>query len=254
MKKTKYQLTIGWLYPTLMNTYGDRGNILVLQKRAQWRDIDVKIERISPNSNSNLISTCDLFFMGGAQDTQQEIVNLDLLGSKGNVLLNALKMGIPGLFICGGYQFLGRHYITSENVKIKGLGFFDMYTQSPKNQQTRLVGNCVMTVKNKDLNISDVLGFENHNGRTYLSNNSQSFATVISGNGNNGEDKTEGIIFKNSIGTYLHGPILPKNPQIADFLIAKALEIKYKKSIKLESLDDSLEIKAKIKILKGINQ
>ncbi len=243
----KMNLTIGWLYPELMNTYGDRGNIIVLQKRCKWRGIDAGIERISVDTNKDQIEKCDLLFMGGAQDTQQEVVNHDLFEKKGSVLKKKVEQGVPGLFICGAYQFLGKYYKTAEGKKLPGLEIFPCSTENPGEHHARLIGNIVI-----EKDGTQIVGFENHGGRTYLENQSMAFAKVIKGFGNNGEDKTEGIMYGNSIGTYLHGPILPKNPEFADWLIKKALEVKYGKEIKLESLVDSLEENAKEAIVNRI--
>jgi lipid II isoglutaminyl synthase (glutamine-hydrolysing) len=207
-------LKMCWLYPELMSTYGDRGNIICLQKRAQWRKITTAIQS-NPEG-------ADLIFGGGAQDRQQEIVMRDLLGKK-DILRKILERGVPGLFVCGAPQLLGRPF----------LGLFDMETKFPKDQP-RLIGNLVT---------DKFVGFENHGGRTYL-HNIEPFAKVIKGYGNNGEDGTEGAKYKNWIATYSHGPLLPKNPEIADWLIKTALEVKYHKKIKLEPLDDSLEQQA----------
>src|SRR3990167_10891965 len=114
MINNKYSLTIGWLYPDLMNTYGDRGNIIVLQKRAQWRGISVQLEQIFVSTNYELITKCDLLFMGGAQDQQQEIVSRDLKETKGKILKEKIEEGTPGLYICGAYQFLGKYYKTAD--------------------------------------------------------------------------------------------------------------------------------------------
>ena len=247
----KYSLTIGWLYPDLMNTYGDRGNIIVLQKRAERRGIKVQIEQISLNTPYLILNTCDLFFMGGAQDTQQEIVNRDLQGKKGSELIRMIKNGTPGLYICGAYQFLGRYYRTADNKKLPGLGIFPLYTENPGEKHNRLIGNVLIKPKIERLT-QPLIGFENHGGRTHLENKSMAIGTVINGFGNNGEDKTEGIVYKNSFGSYLHGPILPKNPKLADLLITLALEKKYGQKFHLEPLDDSIETKARKAILKRI--
>lgn len=241
-------LTIGWLYPELMSTYGDRGNIIVLRKRCEWRNIRVKVKNISINSNVDELRDCDLIFMGGAQDTQQEIVNKDLFEKKGNILKESIENGVPGLYICGAYQFLGKFYKTAEGVILPGLKIFPVYTENPGENTPRLIGNIVI-----ERNGQKLVGFENHGGRTYLEDKSLAFANVIKGFGNNGKDKTEGIIYKNSIGSYLHGPILPKSPEIADWLIKKALERKYGEEVSLERLDDSLENKAKETILNKLN-
>lgn len=253
--KAKPYLIIGWLYPELMSTYGDRGNIIVLQKIAEDNGINVEIVRINQTSDANLLTSCDLIFMGGAQDLQQEIVNEDLLKSKGKVLKQMVEDGTPGLYICGAYQFLGKYYKDSYGTKIEGLGIFDMYTQSFKNKP-RLIGNIVINTKlgDKRQETGDSLklvGFENHGGRTFLADKSQAFAKVTHGFGNNGKDKTEGIIYKNSVGTYLHGPILPSNPELAVYLLKIALNKKYGKDLKIE-FNDVLSKKAKQALLKRL--
>lgn len=237
-------LTIGWLYPELMSTYGDRGNIIVLTKRCEWRGIKVKVERISLGTVNRELTNCDLLFMGGAQDTQQEIVNQDLFEKKGDTLRALVEKGIPGLYICGAYQFLGKYYKTAEGHKLPGLGIFPAYTENPGESSHRLIGNIIVISQLPEVS-GRLVGFENHGGRTYLEDKGMALAAVIKGYGNNGTDKTEGIIYKNSIGSYLHGPILPKNPEIADWLIEKALEKKYGEKVELGKLDDSLEDKAK---------
>lgn len=248
MKKQDYKITIGWLYPELMSTYGDRGNILVLQKRAEWRRIDIKVERIDLNTSYQLLPSCDLLFMGGAQDIQQEIVQKDLSGPKGKIVSSMIESNTPALFICGAYQFLGNYYKDAYGTRIPGLGVFDMHTESSKDQ-LRLIGNIV--VKSKQLK-AFIIGFENHGGRTILKNPNQAFAKVVKGSGNNGTDQTEGIHYKSTIGTYLHGPILPQNPQIADYLLENALMKKYGEEVKLTPLDDTLAEKAKLNILKRL--
>ncbi|MBP7832743.1 MAG: cobalamin biosynthesis protein CobQ [Candidatus Levybacteria bacterium] len=248
MNKRKQSLTIGWLYPTLMSTYGDRGNIIVLQKRCEWRGIEVKVEHISTDTNKSKLDSCDLIFMGGAQDTQQEIVNQDLFKVKGEALRKKIEEDTPGLYICGAYQFLGKYYKTADGKELPGLGIFPAYTENPGEKTERLIGNIIVSSQLSAVS-SQLVGFENHGGRTYLEDASLAFGKVIKGFGNNGNDSTEGILYKNSIGTYLHGPILPKNPEIADWLIQKALEKKYNEEIKLENLEDTLENKAKNAIL-----
>ncbi|GAB4219464.1 MAG: type 1 glutamine amidotransferase [Candidatus Microgenomates bacterium] len=237
------EITIGWMYPDLMNTYGDRGNIITLSYRLKKRKIKNKILRISINDDPQLILLSDILFMGGAQDKQQEIVNKDLIEKKGIFLKEKIEKYTPGLYVCGAYQFLGKYYKAADGTMIDGLKIFDLYTESPGFNAKRLIGDLIVEsdlFKNKKL-----VGFENHTGRTYLGKNVKPLAKVIKGYGNNGVDKTEGMIYKNSLGTYMHGPVLPKNPEIADWLIKKALEIKYKKKIKLEKINDDLEIKAK---------
>lgn len=244
----KYTLTIGWLYPELMSTYGDRGNIIVLQKRCEWRGIKVQINRLDLGFTINDLKKCDLLFMGGAQDRQQQIVAEDLMMKK-EALQKQIEYGIPGLYICGAYQFLGIYYREADGTVINGLGILDLYTENPGIDFSRLIGNIVVRVLDNKI----IVGFENHGGRTYLGKNVKPLGIVIKGFGNNGKDQTEGAIYKNSFGSYLHGPILPKNPQLADLLIKLALEKKYKKNIDLSSLDDSLETAARDAIAKRLN-
>src|SRR3989338_7990162 len=137
---TKYNLTIGWLYPELMSTYGDRGNIIVLQKRCEWRGIDVEIKHLDLGFKINDLKSCDLLFMGGAQDRQQTIVAADLR-EKSTVLKKMIEDGIPGLYICGAYQFLGRYYKEADGTTIEGLGILDLYTDNPGADKPRLIGN-----------------------------------------------------------------------------------------------------------------
>lgn len=251
-----HKLIIGWLYPELMSTYGDRGNIIVLQKRCEWRGIDVDVKHLNVGFTDKQLATCDMLFMGGAQDRQQTIVAGDLR-EKAPVLKKMIEEGIPGLYICGAYQFLGKYYKEADGTIIDGLGILDLYTENLGADVERLIGNVVIeansishmsyrenTISDKQLAISYLVGFENHGGRTYLGKGVQPLGIVVKGFGNNGQDKTEGAVYKNSFGSYFHGPILPKNPHFADFLIKLALKRKYKKEVSLEDLDDTLEWQA----------
>ena len=230
-----------------MSTYGDRGNIIVLKKRCEWRGINAEVKHLNVGFDPQLLAACDMLFMGGAQDQQQKIVAVDLK-KKANVLQEMIENGIPGLYICGAYQFLGKYYKEADGTIIKGLGILDVYTENPGINTKRLIGN--IAVKSE---IGTLIGFENHGGRTHLGAAVKPLGKVIKGFGNNGGDKTEGAIYKNSFGTYLHGPILPKNPHLADYLIKLALEKKYKKNIDLSPLDDSLEWQAHNTIVKRLN-
>jgi lipid II isoglutaminyl synthase (glutamine-hydrolysing) len=235
----KYKLTIGWLYPELMSTYGDRGNIIVLQKRCEWRGIDAEILKFDLGFKISDLRKCDLLFMGGAQDRQQQIVAEDLM-SKRSALKTMIEEGVSGLYICGAYQFLGKYYKEANGTKIPGLDILDLYTENPGTDGSRLIGNTIAETSD-----GNVVGFENHGGRTCLGKQVKPFGKVIKGFGNNGKDQTEGAIYKNSFGTYFHGPILPKNPEFADYLIELALKKKYGSPIILSHLDDSLEKKAR---------
>lgn len=242
-----YKLKIAWLYPDLMSTYGDRGNVIVLQKRCEWRNIGVEIVPITLESKIIHLKSCNLIFMGGAQDRQQKLAGEDFLKRKGPVVKKMVEAGIPALFVCAAYQFVGHYYKPYQGDKIFGAGIFDLYTEHPGDQAKRLIGNVVAKV----ISTGDtIVGFENHGGRTYIGKKMKPFARVKRGYGNNGEDGFEGAVYKNSIGSYFHGPLLPKNPEIADWLIKKALEVKYKKEIFLQLLDDTLEQKAR-EVIKG---
>jgi len=254
----KYSLTFGWLYPELMSTYGDRGNIIVFQKRCEWRGIGVEIIRLDLGFKTDDLSKCDLLFMGGSQDKQQQIVMEDLM-KKRKFLRNRIENGIPGLYICGAYQFLGKYYKEADGTIIPGLDILDLYTESPGKNSPRLIGNIAIKLNAEILNAkylihnTNVVGFENHGGRTYLGKQVKPLGKVLKGFGNNGGDLTEGANYKNSFGSYLHGPILPKNPEFADLLIKLALEKKYNSPTSLSPLNDSLEENACKSIAKRLD-
>lgn len=238
-------LKIGWLYPELMNIYGDRGNIICLANRAMWRDIKVDIVELNPGFDDRILNDCDILVMGGAQDKQQTIVNTDLKKHH-KTLSMMIEDNVPGLFVCGGFQFLGNFYKEADGSIIDGLSIFDLHTENPGPNFERLIGNIVIEPIVEGLS-ETVIGFENHGGRTYLGENLKPFGKVIKGHGNNG-DGFEGARYKNSFGTYLHGPILPKNPEFADYLIKLAL-----KTDELKSLDDKIEEKARNSIINKLN-
>ncbi len=234
------KLIIGYLYPDLMNIYGDTGNIIALKKRAQWRGIDVVVKKISIG-NKLKKGDVDLFFFGGGQDQSQNTVAADL-PSKSKILRAEIKKGVPLLSICGGYQLLGEYYKPHKGPRLEGVGIFPAYTVA---SNARMIGNIVI-----ESMFGKLVGFENHSGKTYLNPGTSSFGMVISGFGNNGEDKIEGSMYQNAIGCYMHGSLLPKNPKLADWLIKKALEVKYGKKIELEPLDNTFELQAQQKAIK----
>jgi len=239
------KLIIGWLYPDLMSTYGDRGNIIILKKRCVWRDIECEIKTITLETPVDDLKKCDLVSMGGAQDRQQKIASDDLRENKGPVLKEMIENGIPGLFVCAAYQFMGHYYRPAEGEDIKGLGIFDLYTQHFGKDKPRCIGDLVIQLNNESHGLKNTLvGFENHGGRTYLGRKVKPLGKVLYGFGNNGEDKTEGAIYKNAFGSYSHGPLLSKNPHFADLLIRLALQRKYAKDTKLQELNDTIEWQA----------
>ncbi len=247
------QLRIGWLYPSLMSTYGDRGNVIALTRRSEWRGIDVELFPIDTSATADDIRRVDLFVGGGAQDREQEIVMRDLSGAKAEALSEKIEDGTPGVFTCGSPQLLGHYYEPAQGERLEGLGILDFVSVHPGPDARRCIGNLVFEITASRLvfelqTITTqpllVVGFENHGGRTFLGD-VQPLGHVIKGSGNNGQDGTEGAFYRNAIATYSHGPLLPKNPFIADWLIQRALAEKYREYVQLEPLDDSLAEQAR---------
>lgn len=218
------------LYPELMNIYADRGNISVLRARCEWRGIGFEPgaasmrEPVDPDA-------WDLFYMGGGQDRDQAAVAVDMVETKRDALHGAAARGAVVLAVCGGYQLLGHSYAMGDE-ELPGVGLVDLRTV--REPGPRLIGNCAIEA---DLGSGPrvVAGFENHGGRTYLGDGEEPLGRVLKGHGNNGKDDFEGVRKGNVIGTYLHGPLLPKNVWLADRLIELAL------GVELDPLDDSLE-------------
>jgi CobQ-like glutamine amidotransferase family enzyme len=231
------KLRLGHLYPRLMNVYGDRGNIICLQRRCLLRGIALEVTALEPGDRLDP-QAFDLLFMGGAQDREQRLVADDLARMKGAPLREAVEAGVPFLAVCGGYQLAGRFYRDADGSELPGAGVFDLYTHHPGAAAPRLIGNLVAVWEGGDL-----VGFENHGGRTHLGAGVQPLARVVHGFGNDGKSGFEGARYRNAFGTYLHGPLLPKNPTLADRLIALALEQRYGDP-SLEPLDDTLEWRA----------
>lgn len=220
-------LKIGYLYPKLLNIYGDNGNVTTLKSRAEWRNITVIINEI--NSGDSLNSEHDIYFIGGGQDTQQIEVSKELLKHK-SFLTDERDRGAVFLGICGGYQLMGHYYQPHNADKLIGISLLDAYTVAGNK---RFIGN--VTAQTELVNPNTLVGFENHSGLTYLNGETKPIAKVVIGNGNNGKDKTEGARYKNVFGTYMHGSFLPKNPHFADYLLKLAL------NEHLETLDDTIE-------------
>ena len=232
----KYELNILELYPKDMNIYGDSGNVLVLKKRAEKRNISVNI--LSYNIGDSFPKNVDIVVAGGGQDSGQEKVNKDLLKIK-DKLKKLAENYTPMLLICGSYQLFGNYFRTNEGKVLKGIGILNAYTEATNE---RMVGNIIT----ESVPFGEIIGYENHSGKTTLEGDILPLGLVKLGAGNNGEDNTEGARYKNVIGTYLHGSLLPKNPKIADFLISEAMAKKYPDDFtKLKALDDSLVDKAR---------
>jgi CobQ-like glutamine amidotransferase family enzyme len=231
--------TIGWLYADLMNIYGDRGNILTLLKRAEWHGLDARVIEIGRGPEPRMADV-DVFFFGGGQDREQALIYDDLREHKQEQLTRAIAEGAQVLAVCGGYQLLGHYYQTADGHRFDGIGLIDVTTQAGKK---RFIGDVVVESALEQLSPRTFVGFENHSGRTFLGDDAKPLGRVVLGNGNNGSDRTEGCVQNNIIGTYLHGSLLPKNPQLADYLIGNALK-RRSGGETLSKLDDSAELAA----------
>lgn len=234
-------IRIAHLYPDMLNLYGDRGNIIALTERMKARGIDVITDAVTMGKSFNA-DDYDILFIGGGQDFEQDVLLSDLKKGKDVQISKAIQNGTVMLAICGGYQMLGKYYKTYDGKMLEYMGALDFYTEG---KEERMIGNYAFRTKEG----IEIVGFENHSGRTYLGKEVEPLGKVIKGYGNNGEDSTEGIRYKNTFGTYSHGPVLPKNPDFADLLISKAIENKYGKT-QLAKLDDSLEAKARAQVMK----
>jgi CobQ-like glutamine amidotransferase family enzyme len=232
--------TIGWLYPDLMNIYGDRGNIVTLLQRVRWRGLDARVLELGKGVTAG-IDGVDVFFFGGGQDREQALVYDDLLETKAVHLAAAVAAGAAVLAVCGGYQLLGHYYETATGDHLPGIGLVDVRTEAGAE---RCIGDVVVQADDSlGLHPSTLVGFENHSGRTFLGEGVRPLGRVLRGSGNNGADGTEGMASGSVFGTYLHGSLLPKNPHLADLIIERAL------ARRLEPLDDSLELAAHRRIV-----
>jgi len=229
---TPQKLVIGWLYGNKMNIYGDRGNVLALRKRAEWRGIDVEVREIG--MGEPIPDDIDIFFWGGGQDQEQVAVAKDIAGAKGEALKAAIENGAAMLSICGGYQLLGHGYQPHNGEFLPGIGLFDASSVAG---EERFIGNVVI----ESPVVGTLVGFENHSGLTTLGGDCQPLGTVEIGHGNNGADGTEGAIYKNAIGCYLHGALLPKNPNLTDWLLHAGLRHRYHDVGNIPTLDATLE-------------
>lgn len=229
-------ITIGHFYPDLLNLYGDRGNIAALVKRMQWRGMEAEVIPFELGDSVDF-SKLDIVFLGGGSDREQLLVCRRLQELREDFTRYVEEGGVT-LAVCGGYQLLGKYYKLRDET-IEGLSILDIATEAG---DSRLIGNVALSVE-LDGKESKVVGFENHGGRTYIGSHTP-FGRVLAGYGNNETDGQEGVLYKNTIATYLHGPLLPKNPAITDYLLTKALERKYNQPVSLPALDDQCETAA----------
>ena len=225
------KLTIGHLYPDLLNLYGDRGNIQCFRKRLEWRGIEAEVIPFLSGDEIDF-SRLDIVLLGGGSDREQELVCGYLKNIRDDFKKYVEEGGVV-LPVCGGYQLLGKYYKTRTET-IEGLAILDITTEW---EPERLVKNIIL---NSPLFDMPVVGFENHGGRTYIGDHTP-LGKVFFGYGNTGKSGYEGVVYKNVIATYLHGPLLPKNPQVCDYLLERALKRKYGEDVRLEPLPDELE-------------
>ena len=246
-------VVIAHMLPDLLNLYGDGGNVRILEQRLRWRGIPVEVRRIQHGEAVDF-SQVDLVFMGGGPDREQKLASEQLLAMRDELAAYVEGDG-PLLAICGGYQILGRQWLWGDEL-VPGLGLIDMETRRPGTSADRLIDNMVLE---SPLAAHPVVGYENHAGRTYLGEGMEGFGRVVSscGHGNNDDDRVEGARYKNVVGTYSHGPLLSKNPEVADWLLARALERRAERTgtpaADLAPLDDSAELAANASMVKRLS-
>lgn len=253
------KLRIAYLYPTVMSQYGDRGNLVTLLQRCRWRGIDAEVLEVDLGARLDGDGV-DILLIGGGADSHQRLISDDLIEIKGPGIRRAVEQGAAGLAICAGYQLLGHYYRTADGTDLPGLGIFDAHTVHHAAEigaeldtithagQVRAVGNLVLQWGERTL-----VGFENHGGRTYLHPGAQPLGRVVVGKGNNSVDGWEGCVYRNLIGTYLHGPALPKNPHLVDHLINSAVRRRDEATV-LAELDDQAEWQAHGRALERVSR
>ena len=228
------RLRLAHLYADVMNVYGDRGNAIALRYRCEARGIALDVDGIGIGEAFDP-GEYDLVIIGGGEDREQRRIADDLV-ARGPAIRAAIEDGLPALAVCGGFQLFGERYVDADGGVLPGIGVFAMETRHPGEGTERAIGNVLLQT-----DFGEVVGFENHGGRTWLEDGQEPFGAVVAGRGNNGRDGSEGARVGNAIGTYLHGSLLPKNPAVADFLIGKALARRYGEGATLATLDGALE-------------
>jgi lipid II isoglutaminyl synthase (glutamine-hydrolysing) len=233
------KIRVGHLYPSYLNIYADRGNIAVLARRAAWRGHELEVAAIGMNDPVEP-GAHDLFYIGGGQDREQALVARDLAGKQG--LVEAVEGGAAVLAVCGGYQLLGRFYRERSGEELPGIGLLPLHTVAG---DRRMIGDVLLECELAPGRRRTLAGFENHAGRTILDEGAEPLGRVIAGFGNDGESGFEGCRAGRAIGTYLHGPLLPRNPWLADWLLAEALAHQTgSEAVVLDPLADALEAEA----------
>ncbi len=233
------RVVVGHLYPDYLNIYADRGNMAVLARRAAWRGVELEVRAVTlgdplrPDGH-------DLLYVGGGQDREQALVAPDL-AAKGEALREAVAGGAAVLAVCGGYQLLGRFYRDRYGAELRGAGVLPLHTVAGSR---RMIGDVLLECELEPGLRRTLAGFENHAGRTVLDEGAQPFGRVLAGFGNDGESGYEGCRLANAIGTYLHGPLLPRNPWLADWLLARAIAHRTGQAPAFDPLADSLEAEA----------
>lgn len=235
IKDTDMVLKICHLYPTLMSVAADRGNLFSIEKRCKWRGIAVEVEHVYVKQTPDFTKYDLILFHGGA-DREMEVASQDIQ-TKASSLHEAAESNTVFLSVCAGFQLLGHYYKPFQGPELKGAGLLDLYTESGG---TRFMTHMALECNFDETGQKVLVGYENHSGRTYLGSKAQPLGKVLAGWGNNGKDGFEGALYKNVFGSYLHGPLLPKNPWFTDLLILRALKRRYGK-VELPPLDDSTE-------------
>jgi len=233
------KVVVGHLYPDYLNIYADRGNIAVFERRAAWRGIELEVDEVGAGDELRP-GAHDLLYIGGGQDREQALIAPDL-AAKGESVKAAVQAGAALLAVCGGYQLLGQFYRNRSGAELPGVGLFPLHTVAG---ERRMIGDVLLECELKPGAPRTVAGFENHAGRTYLDAGAEPLGRVVAGFGNDGESGFEGCRVGRALGTYLHGPLLPRNPWLADWLLAQALGHRVGEPPELEELPDSLEAEA----------
>ena len=233
------KVVIGHLYPDYLNIYADRGNIAVFERRAAWRGIELEVEEVGPGDEVRP-GAHDLLYIGGGQDREQALIAPDL-AAKGESVKAVVEKGAALLAVCGGYQLLGRFYRDRSGAELPGVGLFPLHTVAG---ERRMIGDVLLECELEPGARRTLAGFENHAGRTHLDQGAEPLGRVVAGFGNDGESGFEGCRVGRALGTYLHGPLLPRNPWLADWLLTQALAHRLGEAPAFEDLSDGLEAEA----------